>query len=80
MFGLRGGNLRGHLYGKFIPERLERIHLALRPIFSLVGEQLAISKKGIAKSPDYRRAIIEAKREQLELLEQIYDLGVFFRV
>lgn len=66
------------IYHELNPERLEQIHLALRPIFSLVGEQLAISKKGLPKSPDFRKAIMEAKHDQLRLLEKIYDLGVSF--
>lgn len=64
------------IYREFSPEHLEQIHLALRPIFSLVGKQLAIKEKGLPKSPDLKRAIIEAKRKQLKLLEEIYNLGV----
>ncbi|MGN5152538.1 MULTISPECIES: hypothetical protein [Aeromonas] len=66
------------IYREFSLERLEQIHLALRPIFLLVGRQCAIKEKGLPKSPNFKRAIIEAKHEQLRLLEEIYNLGVSF--
>lgn len=66
------------IYREFSLEHLEQIHLALRPIFSLVGKQLAIKEKGLPKNPDLKRAIIEAKHKQLRLLEEIYNLGVSF--
>ncbi|MGY3873153.1 hypothetical protein ACW5XA_08130 [Aeromonas dhakensis] len=76
-FGLEG-KICEAIYREFSLEHLEQIHLALRPIFSLVDKQLAIKEKGLPKSPDFKRAIIEAKHQQLRLLEEIYNLGVSF--
>lgn len=56
----------------------EGVYLAMRPIYDLIGEQLRLNESKLPRTPDYNRALIEAKQEQLELLERIYGLGVSF--